>query len=47
MKWLPKENYGMNLRRIVLKLSGQGLKISLALACLIYWAIMILAPFSQ
>ena len=46
-KDLNHKNYIKNLKQLHQKLSGIGLKTLVFLACLIYWAIMILAPFSQ
>jgi hypothetical protein len=37
----------MSLKEIQIKLSGQGWKIRLYLALLIYWAILLVGTFSQ
>ena len=44
--WDQSVNYIKNLREIVIKLVGLDLKILVYPALLIYWAIIILAPFS-
>ena len=43
--WDQSVNYIKNLREIVIKLVGLDLKILVYPALLIYWAIIILAPF--
>ena len=45
--WVPRLNYTKNLKHLRHKLSGIGLKTLAFLVCLIYWAIIILASFSQ
>ena len=47
IEWDQSENFTKNLLRIVTKLVGLDLKILLYPVLLIYWAIIILAPFSQ
>ena len=45
--WVTSKNYINILKNLHHKLSGIGLKTLAFLACLIYWAIIILAHFSQ
>ena len=45
--WVQRQNYIKNLEKILKELFGQGLKTLALSALLIYWAIIILAPFSQ
>ena len=40
-----KENYGMSLKEIQIKLVGQGWKIRLYSALLIYWVMLLVATF--
>ena len=47
IEWDQNENFTKNLLRIVTKLVGLDLKTLLYPVLLIYWAIIILAPFSQ
>tara|TARA_R100001480_G_scaffold36327_3_gene48971 strand:+ start:667 stop:834 length:168 start_codon:yes stop_codon:yes gene_type:complete len=45
--WLQSVNYIKNLRRILPQLAGSDLKILALPVLLIYWAIILLATFSQ
>ena len=43
--WVVSRNYIKNLKNLLPKLSGIGLKTLALLACLIYWVIMLMATF--
>ena len=45
--WVQRLNYTKNIKHLHHKLSGIGLKTLAFLVCLICWAIIILAHFSQ
>tara|TARA_R100000027_G_scaffold31200_1_gene22881 strand:+ start:183 stop:350 length:168 start_codon:yes stop_codon:yes gene_type:complete len=45
--WLQSVNYIKNLKKILPQLAGSDLKTLALPVLLIYWAIILLAPFSQ